>query len=311
MDFNFKHARYFVAAARLGQVSRAAVELNVSQSAVTAAIQQLEALLGAPLLERRPTGVALTPAGSHFLRHAEQIIAAVNEATRIAVDTPAGIVGAVRIGVTYTVAGYFVMPLIHRVQRLFPGIDIILSEAERPEIEAALVAETIDLAVMLTSNLGNQDEIGHETLVRSQRRLWLPAEHALSRKGQVSLADVVNHPYIALTVDEAMKTQAGYWTKAGVHPNVVFQTSSVEAVRTMVAAGMGITVLSDMVYRPWSLEGQRIETCDLSDEIPTMDVGVAWKASRARSQTLLSLIDFLKRNADYEIRRARNREDRR
>ncbi|TIN54862.1 MAG: LysR family transcriptional regulator, partial [Mesorhizobium sp.] len=61
----------------------------------------------------------------------------------------------------------------------------------------------------------------------------------------------------------------------------VLTTSSVEAVRSLVAAGMGVTVLSDMVYRPWSLEGQRIEVRGLVEPIPTMDVGLAWSRDRS------------------------------
>ena len=79
-----------------------------------------------------------------------------------------------------------------------------------------------------------------------------------------------------LTVDEAMNTAGKYWAKAGLEPRMVVKTSSVEAVRSMVAAGMGVTILSDMVYRPWSLEGQRIETRNVIGDIPTMDVGLAW-----------------------------------
>ena len=62
-------------------------------------------------------------------------------------------------------------------------------------------------------------------------------------------------------------------------PHVIFVTSSVEAVRSMVADGLGVTILSDMVYRPWSLEGQRIEQRNLLTPIPTMDVGLAWNKS--------------------------------
>ena len=76
-----------------------------------------------------------------------------------------------------------------------------------------------------------------------------------------------------LTVDEASQTASRYWRPTGLRPNVMFTTSSVEAVRSMVADGMGVTILSDMVYRPWSLEGQRIELRNVAAEIPTMDVG--------------------------------------
>ena len=101
-------------------------------------------------------------------------------------------------------------------------------------------------------------------------------DHALLKQEKVGLVDVAEHPYIMLTVDEASNTAGRYWSRTPHRPRVVFRTASVEAVRSMVAAGMGITVLSDMVYRPWSLEGQRLETRVLEDDIPTMDVGLAW-----------------------------------
>ena len=60
-------------------------------------------------------------------------------------------------------------------------------------------------------------------------------------------------------------------------PNIIFATSSVEAVRSMVALGMGITILSNMVYRPWSLEGQHAEVRPVTDKVPSMGVGLAWR----------------------------------
>ena len=80
-----------------------------------------------------------------------------------------------------------------------------------------------------------------------------------------------------LTVDEAENTALRYWRSTRYRPNVVFRTSSVEAVRSMVATGAGVAILSDMVYRPWSLEGGRIEVRTVEDPVPTMDVGLAWR----------------------------------
>ena len=96
-----------------------------------------------------------------------------------------------------------------------------------------------------------------------------------------------------LTVDEAADTAGRYWARTPNRPEIVFRTSSVEAVRSMVAAGMGVTILSDMVYRPWSLEGQRLETRLLVDDIPTMDVGLAWARGRDNSPATRALMDFL------------------
>jgi DNA-binding transcriptional LysR family regulator len=129
--------------------------------------------------------------------------------------------------------------------------------------------------------------------MRSKRRLWTPPEHPLLKAPAIGLAEVAQHPYVMLTVDEASKTAGRYWARTPYQPDIIFRTSSVEAVRSMVAAGMGITVLSDMVYRPWSLEGQRIETRLLVDEIPTMDVGLAWARGRPMRPATRAFHDFL------------------
>ena len=107
--------------------------------------------------------------------------------------------------------------------------------------------------------------------------LWLPTNHALLQAKRVSLGDVAPEPYIMLTIDEADRTAMRYWETTRFRPNIVFRTSSVEAVRSMVATGAGVAILSDMVYRPWSLEGGRIEVRGVEDPVPTMDVGLAWR----------------------------------
>ncbi len=276
MTLSLKQVRYFIAAAETGQISHAAMEMNISQSAVTAAIQGLETQLGARLLDRSPSGVSVTVEGARFLNHARAIAAAVEDALRSPLGENAQVTGRVRLGVTYTVAGYFMARHYARFRRSYPGIALDMVELPRAAIETDLATGKLDLAVLLVSNLDNHAGLERETLFRSRRRLWLPTEHALLGRPMVSLADVAREPYILLTVDEANQTASRYWDRAGLKPDVTFATSSVEAVRSMVAAGMGVTILSDMVYRPWSLEGQRIELRALSDDVPSMDVGLAW-----------------------------------
>jgi DNA-binding transcriptional LysR family regulator len=77
-----------------------------------------------------------------------------------------------------------------------------------------------------------------------------------------------------------------YWSQTPYQPRIRLRTSSVEAVRSMVANGLGVAILSDMVYRPWSLEGRRIETITLKDRVPSMDVGLAWKAGVEHSPAM-------------------------
>ena len=268
MSLSFRQFRYFVATAEAGQVSQAAASLNVSQSTVTAALQKLEAELGAPLFRRLASGMELTVEGSRFLTHARNVLAAVTVARRAQLSETTELKGSIRVGLTYTVSGYFLPRHYARFTRNYPDIRIELNELPRAAIEEGLKDGTLDIAVMLVSNLEDRERIASETLFRSRRRLWLPVEHPLLQADTIDFADVSQAPYIMLTVDEAHQTAARYWGPTGLHPNVIFVTSSVEAVRSMVADGLGVTILSDMVYRPWSLEGQRTRATQSRDADP-------------------------------------------
>jgi len=290
---SLRQIRYFTAVANAGQVSRAAMDLNVSQSAVTAAVKQLEEIIGVRLFDRHAGGVTLTYEGNLFLDHAVHISAAVDEAVRLPSRMRDNVTGTLRMAMTYTVAGYYLPPFLARFARNFPNIEVQIAEAPRGEIEEGLVTGQFDLAVMLTSNIVNQEGIAYDTLLRSRRRLWLPAQHPLLKNPSISLQDVSEQPYIMLTVDEASNTAQRYWNRTRYRPKTILRTSSVEAVRSMVANGMGVTVLSDMVYRPWSLDGRRVEVVSLADRVPSMDVGLAWAADAELDAAARAFVEFM------------------
>ncbi|WP_330646951.1 LysR family transcriptional regulator [Thioclava sp. FTW29] len=291
----FRQIRYFVAVAREGQVSRAAKELNVSQSAVTTAIRQLEEIVGAPLFDRHAGGMGLTYEGTIFQDHARRVLSALDEAVRAPNLRRSEVEGALRLAMTYTVAGYYASPYLERFIRAFPKVTLQMVEAPREAIEDGLVSGRYDLALMLTSNIANQEGLLYETLLQSRRRLWVGAEHPLLEKPVVTLADVAQEPYVMLTVDEASNTAQRYWNHLRARPRIAFRTSSTEAVRSMVGAGMGVTILSDMVYRPWSLDGRRVDVITLADPIPTMNVGLAWAANVEHSAAVQAFCEFMHR----------------
>ena len=293
MTFSLRQVQYFIATADAGKVSLAAANMSVSQSAMTSALKGLEDSLGRKLFDRNSNGVSLTYDGHQFLQHARNITAAVSEATRAPSRTGDRVTGRIRVGVTYTVVGYFLPPFLFRFQRSFPSIEVQLFELGRDQIEERLAKGRLDAAVMLVSNLENSKELQSEVLIRSRRRLWACADHRLLRKDEIGLQDVAEEPYLMLTVDEAETSAMRYWAETPYEPNVTFRTSSVEALRGMVASGMGITILSDMVYRPWSLEGQRIEVRTLTDRVHTMDVGLAWRRDAELSEPTRAFCEYL------------------
>ena len=269
------------------------MELRVSQSAITTAIKGLEEIVGTKLFDRHSHGVVLTYEGNQFLQHAQHIMAAVDEAMRLPSRANAAIKGTVDLAMSYTVAGYFLPTYLSRFKRSFPNIEIRLVEADREIIEEGIISGRFDLTTMLTSNLVNQEDIAYDVLVRSRRRLWLSAQHKFVGRSSVSLQDVAQEPYIMLTFDEASNTTLKYWNQTPYRPKEIFRTKSVEAVRSMVANGMGVTILSDMVYRPWSLEGLRLDVINLTDPIPTMDVGLAWARKSERSAAAMAFCEFM------------------
>lgn len=292
MPISLKQIRYFVSTAESGQVSQAAVALSISQSAITTAIKELEADVGARLFTRSQQGMELTAAGKELLFHAYEVLAKIDEMTGISVPG-SDLQDTLSVAASYTVIGYYLPHHLERLRRNFPRLEIQLFELNREAIEEGLLANRYDIAVMLTANTNNPD-LSTETHLSSRRRLWLPARHRLLTLGSVGLKEVAQEPYIMLTVDEAAHTSLKYWGATPYRPSVQLRTSSVEAVRSLVANGQGVAILSDMVHRPWSLEGRRIETISLSDRIPAMDVGLAWKRGAAFTPAMQAFRDYFR-----------------
>lgn len=289
---SIRQLKYFTAAAESGRLSQAAVQLNVSQSAITTAIRELEEMLGQQLFERQSRGVELTDAGRRFLSHAYNVLSAADEAMRMPREA-ASVSGLLSIAATYTVLGYFLPHHLQRFNQRYPRIEVKVQELQREAIEEGLITDRYDLGVLLTGNVVNS-EIARETFFGSARRLWVPAKHPLLERDEVSLGDVAEEPYIMLTVDEAAYSALRYWSHTPHRPKIKLRTSSVEAARSMVANGLGVAILSDMVYRPWSLEGRRIGTITLKDAVPAMDVGLAWKAQVEHTPVMQAFREYFK-----------------
>lgn len=304
MSISLKQIRYFVAAAETGRISHAASELNISQSAVTTAIQQLETMLGTLLLVRNPEGVSVTPEGRRFLARSRNILLAVDECVSDARKSTAKIPRTLRVGVTPTVSGYFLPRHLASFQTNTLGITIELFEAPRSIVEQALLDGELDLAVMLISNLASTERLSSTTLLRSRRRLWIAPSHPLTRLKKVTLADVASYPYVMLTTDEANSTTLRYWAARGLKPNTIFCTSSIEAVRSMVGSGLGVTILSELIYRPRTFDNQRIEVLELADQVPSLDIGIVWRHQSELSDGAQAFCDFLQFSVGGDSRAA-------
>lgn len=279
MAFTLRQLQYFVAVVEQGGVSRAARSLSISQSSVTEAIQELELDLGVALFERHARGLAPTHQGHRFLRHAAQILAGVADARRsFTAGRGGGVCGTLHLGATSLVAGYVLSDLLARYRRAWPDVCVSAVEDAGDHLEHLLIGGELDVAVMVVSNLRERMALQTESLEVSPYRLWLPGGHPLSAaEGAVELEAAAREDFVMLTIDEIGETAGALLRSRGLKPRVAFRTRSVEAVRSLVATGAGVAILPNLIYRPWSLEGDRIEARDLAAAPPPVEVGMVWR----------------------------------
>ena len=278
MAFTIRQLQYFIAVAEEGTVSGAAQSLSISQSAVTEAIKELEADLGVTLFERHRRGLSITHKGHQFYRHANRILAErLGRAAQLSERGRRRRPAALQLGVTSLVAGYVLSDLLARYRRAYPSVNVSAIEDNGDYLEHLLIGGELDVAVMVISNLRDRVALQAEIFETSPYRLWLPLGHRLAGADIISISDIVPEPLIMLTVDETEENTGKLLSALGARPHVAFRTRSVEAVRSLVATGAGIALLPDLVYRPWSLEGDRIESRDISGALPVVQVGMVWR----------------------------------
>jgi DNA-binding transcriptional LysR family regulator len=290
MAFTLRQLQFFVAAAEAGSVSGAARALSISQSSVTEAIRALEDDLGVLLFDRQARGLLITHKGSAFLRHARQILADVATARTAFRDEAETATGRLSLGVTSLVAGYVLSDILSRFRRAYPQVELSVIEDNGDYLQHLLIGGELDVAVLLTSSVKDRMALHVETLLVSPYRLWLPLGHPLAQQEAIALDELAGQPLIQLMVDEIEESTRSLMGALAVKPEIAFRTRSVEAVRSLVATGAGLAILPSLVYRPWSLEGDRIEIRDVSGDLPSVQVGLAWRKGAPLAPPALNFV---------------------
>ncbi|MET0794541.1 MAG: LysR family transcriptional regulator [Polyangiaceae bacterium] len=292
MQFTLKQVQYFLAAAETGQFSAAAAKVHVTQTAITAAIRELETALGVALFERHhAAGVSLTVAGQQFLLHAQGIKAAVDAALEDPGLFRQTLTGCLRLAATHSILGSYLVPTLARFTRAYPLIQVEVQELQRAKLERSLLDGKNDLGVAWLKNL-QSTALGTLPLTRSRRQLWLPAHHPLLDQRAITLKDVHPLPYAMYGSDETPENTRQLWQRARLEPNVRYRATSIEAIRSLVAQGLAVTILADVIYRPFSSEGLRIETRPLIDAVPAIEIGLCWQSKREPSPPAAAFTAF-------------------
>ncbi|MDX2131922.1 MAG: LysR family transcriptional regulator [Planctomycetota bacterium] len=250
--------RYFSAIAAAGHMTRAARELGVTQPALSAVVRKLEAEVGAPLLERTSKGVQLTEAGRLFLHSAQQALRAVEEG-RESVRELLGLQrGVVRVGGGATAVTYLLPPVIGALRRAHPGLRFFIREAGSAGVAQAVLSGELELGVVtLPLPPGVESDLLVDPLVEDELRLIVPPGHRHAKQvGRARRAatfrweDLRGEPVVAFAAGAAVRDLIDRAAaRAGVTLDVAVEVRSIEAVKAMVGAGIGIGFVSRLALR--------------------------------------------------------------
>lgn len=280
--------RYFVEIAARGHVTRAARSLGVTQPALSAMLRKLEREVGADLLHRTGKGVELTEAGRVFLRHATAAVREADDAQRAVRELLGLERGTVRIGGGATATTYLIPPVVGAMRRQHPGLRFVVREAGSNAVAQAVASGELDLGIVtLPITVPDGETLEKTPLVTDELRLIAPlggthlpaalrdeiSREVSTREPTFRFKDLVNVPVVGFEAGSAVRLLIDdAATKAGVTLNYVMELRSIEGIKEMVAAGIGVAFVSRFALHAGA------ETSPLSHPRDARLVGLALKA---------------------------------
>lgn len=285
---NLRDLKYLVALAEHKHFGRAAAASFVSQPTLSTQIKKLEEELGVALVERAPRNVMLTPAGQEAATRARRIVAEVEqmkEAARRSQDPEAG---TVRLGMFPTLGPYLLPHAIPLLRERFPKLELLLVEEKSDELLTRLQDGKLDAALLA---LPVHDERLHaEFLFEEPFVLAVPENHPLAQQDSLTLHDLANQRLLLLQDGHCLRDQAlDVCHLSGAQEKGEFQATSLETLRQMVAANVGVTLLPALAVKPPVARSDNIHLLGFRDSQPSRRIAMVWRRSSAQHAFLLQL----------------------
>ena len=250
LGMDLRHLRYFQAVAEELSYSRAARRLRVAQPALTRAIQEIEAQLNAPVLERTRHYVRLTPAGTTLLRESSLLLERWDESLARVRRTAAGEEGELRLGYIGPPTQLFLGRLLAEYRGLFPKVSLHLEE-RTPERVWEMVAKG-RLSMALTRPVALSEGLGLRTLLLREERLGvaLRPDHPLAGHSVLPWTSLTDTPLLVLARREGIGLHDAVLAgcrNAGFAPRISHSPSLIGTVLLYAEAGLGLAVVTDSV----------------------------------------------------------------
>ena len=281
--------RYFCAVARTGNFSRAAEQEHVAQPSLSQQIMKLEAELGAKLFDRLGRSVSMTRFGEAFQKRAQAVLRELGQA-RSEVQQMSGIEGGrVVLGAIVTVAPYLLPIQLATFAGTHPNIELTVIEDILLGL-SKLHSGGIDVALLALPAPGR--ELICEEILTEPLRVVVPENHRLAAKQSISLKEIGKDLFLLVKEGHCFrKTTIEACHRARVASNVIFESGQFATILGMVAAGIGVSVITKMAAEPRA--GCRF--LEITDSLAFCRIGFVWLRSYFQSCAELALTRYFLR----------------
>lgn len=284
---DLKQLTYLLAVRDAGSFTRAANSLHVAQPAISMAIAKLEQQLELRLFDRQDRAVRLTPEGEVLCRHAERLLLQMHQAEAEMAELKGLERGEVRIGIPYMMGSYYFPSRLMAFKHRYPGLKIRVEEAGTRELLSRMVDGTLDLAILITSDLPPAIEGAH--LLSEEMLMVVGEDHPLRGAASVTLAQFFTQELALFRRGfyhrEHMEALA---QKLGVEPDIAFESNLIPLLKAVVRQGFAVTTFLRMVLE------EEPDLCGVPFAPPIfLDLCVAWRRGDPLSMANRALRDFL------------------
>ena len=285
---NLRDLEYLVAVADHRHFGRAAEACEVSQPTLSVQLRKLEQQLGVELIERNPGHILVTPPGELVVERARAILSEAADIDRIAQRAREPGSGTVRMGLFPTLAPYLLPHVVPAIHEHFPDLELLLTEEKTETVLAQLDDGRLDVAVVALPV--DDDRLHLEPLFAEDFVLAVPADHPLAGRGPVPSTVLVDQDVLLLDEGHCLRDQAlAVCRLVGAAERTGFRATSLETLRQMVAAGVGVTLLPRLAVTPPVPPSPDIALVEFSDPVPRRHLVAAWRPTNVYRDLLPDL----------------------
>lgn len=265
---------YFAECAKTLNMTVASQELHVAQSAVSTAISHLEKSLGVALFIRQHSkGLILTKPGESLLRDTHRVFGLLTDAIEDIRADQDQVRGEITIACFNTLAPFMQPQLLERLHQKHPDLTVNILEGDYEECLATLRGGRAEISIMY--NLTSAEGIHHEVLGRVRPHVIVHSEHPLATRTEISLTELAEEPFVLLDLPDSNDYFVGLLRQQGLTPNIKYRTSSYETVRSLVATGLGFSILHQRPEIEQTYSGNRTVVIEISDDVPSLGISAS------------------------------------